>query len=159
MARSGLEIVVQVEDRSWQALWPGLPNETRRFLETVAKHPKLKVPKGEVTVVFASDERLQALNAQFRGKHRPTNVLSFPDTATPLGGMALALGTVRQEARGQRKEFIHHTKHMILHGFLHLLGHDHQTSREARLMERLETAILSEMGIPNPYLIRTTPRA
>jgi probable rRNA maturation factor len=76
-----------------------------------------------------------------------------------LGGLALALGTVKREAAEQRKEFINHTKHMILHGFLHLLGHDHQTSREARLMERLETAILSDMGIPNPYLIRTTTRA
>jgi probable rRNA maturation factor len=73
--------------------------------------------------------------------------------------MALAFETLRAEASAQKKEFISHAKHMILHGFLHLLGYDHQTAREARLMERLEIAILCDMGIPNPYLIRTKTRA
>ena len=157
---AGLEIVIRIECRAWRTARPALANETRRFLRDVAVRPELRVPsRAEVTVVLADDERLRALNAKFRGKDQPTNVLSFPDTAIPLGGMALAYETVRNEASAQGKLFINHTKHMILHGFLHLLGYDHQTSREARLMERLETAILSQMGIPNPYLIRTTARA
>ncbi len=110
-------------------------------------------------MVFADDDRLRTLNAQFRAKDRPTNVLSFPDPAAPLGGMALAYQTVRAEASSQKKQFVHHVKHMILHGFLHLLGYDHKTRLQARLMERLEIAILSDMGIPNPYLIETKTRA
>jgi probable rRNA maturation factor len=160
MARGKLEIAVRVEARGWRTAWPQAANETRRFLTAVAGRPELKIPSGaEIAVILADDDRLQALNAQFRGKDRPTNVLSFPDTTMPLGGMAVAYETVRREAGLQGKQFINHAKHMILHGFLHLLDYDHQTSREARLMERLETAILSQMGIPNPYILRTKTRA
>lgn len=160
MARGALQIIVQIEAPAWRTAWPKAANETRRFLIEAVQRGELDVPSGaEVAVVLADDARLQALNGQFRGKDKPTNVLSFPDTATPVGGMALAYETVRGEATTQGKQFINHAKHMILHGFLHLLGHDHQSSREARLMERLETAILSQMGIPNPYLIRTKTRA
>jgi probable rRNA maturation factor len=116
-------------------------------------------PKGVVVVVLADNERVRALNLQFRGKGRPTNVLSFPDPEAPLGGMVLALETLEKESAQQGKSFVNHVKHMILHGFLHLLGHDHQTKAEARLMERLEIAILREMGIPNPYVIEAQSRA
>jgi probable rRNA maturation factor len=113
---------------------------------------------GEVALIFDSDERLKALNLEFRGKHRPTNVLSFPDSECPVGGLAVAFETVRREAQAQRKTFINHSKHMILHGFLHLLGYNHNRSREARLMEALEIAILSDMGISNPYTLKDRPR-
>jgi len=160
MARSELDIVVRIECRAWRSAWPRLSNGAHRFLAAAARRPEFRsAPRGEITIVFADDERLRALNAQFRGKDRPTNVLSFPDAAAPLGGMALAYETVRSEASAQRKQFVNHAKHMILHGFLHLLDYDHQTKRQARLMERLEIAILSDMGIPNPYLIETKTRA
>ena len=107
----------------------------------------------EVAVVFASDARLRALNAKFRGKDKPTNVLAFENPAAPLGGIALAFETVSREAKAQRKTFVNHSKHLILHGFLHLAGYDHHTARDARLMEGLEIAILSDMGIPNPYTV------
>jgi probable rRNA maturation factor len=109
----------------------------------------------EVSVVFASDERLRALNARFRGKDRATNVLSFANPEAPLGGMALAFETVLRETKAQRKPFVNHSKHLILHGFLHLAGYDHHNRRAARLMEGLEIAILSAMGIPNPYVLRS----
>ena len=112
-----------------------------------------------MAVLLANDEALRELNARFRGKDKPTNVLSFPDKALPPGGIAVAFETVEREARAQGKEFINHSKHMILHGFLHLLGYDHETAKGARLMEGLETAILSGMGIPDPYVIWKKPRA
>ena len=111
---------------------------------------------GLVSVVLTNDETLQRLNFEFRGKNKPTNVLSFPDSAEPLGGMAVSYQTVLREASEQKKKFISHAKHMILHGFLHLLGYDHVAKREARLMEGIEIAILTDLGIPNPYLIEKT---
>ena len=110
--------------------------------------------------MFTDDAKLRELNSRFRRKDKPTNVLSFPDGETPPGGgIALSLETISAEARDQGKPFVHHSKHMILHGFLHLLGFDHETIRAARLMEGLEIAILSDMGIPNPYLIEAKTRA
>src|SRR5262245_29136853 len=104
MVRPRLEIVVRIEARAWRAAWPKAANETRRFLTEAMGRGELDVPPGaEVTVVLADDARLQALNGQFRGKDKATNVLSFPDTATPIGGMALAYETVRQEATAQGK--------------------------------------------------------
>jgi probable rRNA maturation factor len=124
-----------------------------------ALRPELSGAAGEVAVVFADDARLRGLNARFRGKDKATNVLSFGDPGNPLGGIALAFETVLAEAKVQNKSFINHSKHLILHGFLHLLGYDHENRRCARLMEGLEIAILSDMGIPNPYLLRTKTRA
>ena len=107
---------------------------------------------------LSDDRRLAALNLQFRGKDKPTNVLSFPDDDLPPGGIAVAFETVIREAKAQGKTFVNHAKHMILHGFLHLHGFDHIKMREARLMEGLETAILGGMGIPNPYASRSLRR-
>jgi probable rRNA maturation factor len=106
-----------------------------------------------VEVVFTGDARVRALNAKFRGKDRATNVLAFENPAAPLGGIALAFETISREAKAQRKTFVNHAKHLILHGFLHLTGYDHHSARSARLMEGLEIVILADMGIPNPYLV------
>jgi probable rRNA maturation factor len=159
MAPSRLAIAVQVEAPGWRKAWPGLSSEAKRVVTLAAVRPELSPPAGEVAIVFADDARLRGLNARFRGKDKPTNVLSFPDPQVPLGGIALAFETVRDEAAAQKKPFVNHSKHLILHGFLHLLGYDHETARDARLMEGLEIAILSAMGIPNPYLLRTKTRA
>jgi probable rRNA maturation factor len=159
MARAALDIDVQIEAAGWRRAWPGAVRAVRRLLLGAAARPELAGASGTVVVVLADDARLKALNARFRGKDRSTNVLSFPDPQVPLGGLALALETVKREAIAQEKEFVSHCKHLILHGFLHLLGYDHQSAREARLMEGLEIAILSAMGIPNPYLCRKKTRA
>lgn len=159
MARSRLSITVQIDAPDWRKAWPRLSSEAKRVLTLAAARPELADATGEVAIVFADDARLRGLNARFRGKDKPTNVLSFADPQVPLGGIALAFETVRDEASAQKKPFANHSKHLILHGFLHLLGYDHETARGARLMEGLEIAILSAMGIPNPYLLRTTTRA
>jgi probable rRNA maturation factor len=155
-----LTVDVRIEDPAWRKLWPRAAVETRALLKSVAMRPEYaSTAKGEVAVLFADDAKLRELNARFRGKNRPTNVLSFGDPGNPLGGIALAFGTVSGEAKAQGKPFVYHSKHLILHGFLHLLGYDHLKARDARLMEGLEIAILSDMGIPNPYLLRTKTRA
>jgi probable rRNA maturation factor len=96
------------------------------------------------------------LNARFRGKDAPTNVLSFPapESAWPhLGDIALAYGVCRREADGQDKSFAHHVMHLTVHGVLHLLGYDHETDAEAEVMEGLERAILGGLGLPDPYAL------
>ncbi len=152
-----LTIDVQVESDAWRKLWPRAAVDIRQLLNALAKRPGL-IASGDVAVVLSNNARLKALNGQFRGKNQPTNVLSFPDKALPLGGIALAHETLVREAKEQHKPFLNHAKHMILHGYLHLLGHDHHKARDARLMEGLEIAILSDMGIPNPYLIEAKRR-
>jgi probable rRNA maturation factor len=107
---------------------------------------------GELSVLFTDDAPVQRLNAQFRGKDRPTNVLSFPQANGPLlGDIVLAWETVRDEAALAEKPLEAHMAHLIVHGFLHLLGYDHETDGEAEEMEALERAALRRMGIADPY--------
>jgi probable rRNA maturation factor len=159
MAKSLLTVEVQIEYPAWRRAFPRAGAVVRALVREAAVRPELSRPVGGVAVVFADDARLRGLNARFRGKDKATNVLSFGDPGNPLGGIALAFETVSAEAKAQNKTFVNHSKHLILHGFLHLLGYDHENQRGACLMEGLEIAILSDMGIPNPYLLRTKTRA
>ena len=107
----------------------------------------------ELTLLLTDDSRQRALNAQFRNKDKSTNVLSFPakDGAGYLGDIAIALGVSTREATECGVSMEAHTLHLVVHGVLHLLGYDHVRAREARVMESLETAILKELGIADPY--------
>lgn len=158
MAARRHSLHVDIKTSAWRKPWPTAAADMRRLLALAADWPELKErARGEVTVVFADDATLRALNARFRGKDKPTNVLSFPDGEMPPGGgIALSFDTIAAEAKDQGKPFVNHAKHMILHGFLHLMGYEHETPRAARLMEGLEIAMLARMGIPNPYLIEKT---
>ncbi|MEQ1753937.1 MAG: rRNA maturation RNase YbeY [Micropepsaceae bacterium] len=153
MPKVKLEVDIQVQHAAWRKAWPRASSDIKVLIDVASNAVKFpsRLKAAEVSVVLASDSRLRSLNSQFRGRDKPTNVLSFPDEAVPLGGLALAFQTVQREAKIQQKLFVNHSKHMILHGFLHLLGHDHIRPRDARLMEQLEIAILSELGISNPY--------
>jgi probable rRNA maturation factor len=161
MSHSPVDVVIQLEAEDWRAQWPRHRSDIGKLMVVgcpLVRFPKGK-PEGVMAIVLADDKRLKGLNRQFRGKNKPTNVLSFPDDDEPFGGIALAFETIQREAKEQKKPFVNHAKHMILHGFLHLLGFDHQSDREARLMERLETAILAELAIPNPYEFKDKTRA
>jgi probable rRNA maturation factor len=109
------------------------------------------------TVVLASDAHVKRLNARHRGRNAPTNVLTFepsgpaPGAAGQGGDIILALGTVRREAAAEGRRASHHLAHLVVHGALHLRGHDHHGAGEARRMEMEETRILRRLGLPNPW--------
>jgi probable rRNA maturation factor len=107
---------------------------------------------GALTILLSSDRTLRRLNVSFRGKDKATNVLSFPARRHDyLGDVAIGYGVTSREARDQKKSFADHATHLTVHGVLHLLGYDHETPRAARIMEPLETSILGELGIQDPY--------
>jgi probable rRNA maturation factor len=104
------------------------------------------------TVLLASDAAVKRLNARHRGRNKPTNVLTFEPAAPGLPGeIVLALGTVRREAAQAGRRPAHHLAHLVVHGGLHLQGHDHQEAGEARRMEMAETRILRRIGVGNPW--------
>jgi probable rRNA maturation factor len=100
------------------------------------------------TVVLAADRTVQGLNARHRGRNRPTNVLTY---TAPAPEMLLALGVIRREAAAAGRRPAHHLAHLVVHGALHLAGHDHHHPGEARRMELAEARILHRMGVPNPW--------
>lgn len=105
------------------------------------------------TILLTTDRKLRTLNADFRGKDKTTNVLSFPSGDPDyLGDIAIAYGVTAKEATAEGKSFAHHASHLAVHGVLHLLGFDHERPRDAKLMEPLEIEILAGLKIPNPYL-------
>jgi probable rRNA maturation factor len=110
----------------------------------------------EVSLLFCDDVAIRELNRQFRGQDKPTNVLSFPgpepiESAVLLGDIAIAHETVAREALEQGKSLEEHCRHMIVHGFLHLLGYDHEDDEEAEAMEAMEIRILQRLGVDDPY--------
>lgn len=145
--------------------WADLEARLEAQAHAVAAH--LKWPEAEVSLVLADDEFIASLNHDYRGKTGPTNVLSFPaqdftapvsaealtDLPAPrlLGDIVLAYQTVQREAEGQQKNIAHHAQHLVTHGLLHLIGHDHMEADAAQLMEALETDILTGQGLPAPY--------
>ncbi len=112
-------------------------------------------PVGELSIAFTDDAAIQNLNRDYRGKDKPTNVLSFPihglDNNPMLGDVVLARETISREAKTQNKTVTDHLAHLIIHGFLHLLDYDHLDDAEAAEMERIEILALAQMGIDNPY--------
>lgn len=116
--------------------------------------PKNSKSNFEIAVVLADDKFVQALNRQYRGKNKPTNVLSFPsDEEGELGDLILAIETIEKEAQEQKKKFRNHAIHLLVHGFLHLLGYDHLEKKQAEIMECLEVKILKRLGVSNPYIL------
>jgi len=137
--------VILLKDARWKkALHPYC-----KTIETIWDATKAK---GELSIVLADDAFVRDLNKSYRGKDKPTNVLSFPNDEEPLGDVILAYETVAREAEEQKKSFKHHAAHLIVHGILHLQGHDHEEEEAAEKMERKEARILRGLGIADPYL-------
>ncbi len=144
-----LEIVI--DDPAWEAV-AGLEALITRVVE--AGLARLPAPReGDAVILLTGDASVQALNARFRAKDRPTNVLSFPapEREGYPGDVALAYGVCAREAEAAGKALLHHAAHLALHGVLHLNGLDHEEEIAAREMERLETAVLAGFGIADPY--------
>jgi len=151
-----LVVDVNVEDDGWTAL-ADLEALTQRAADASLRGAGATLAKDcEVCVSFVDDATIRGLNAQWRGQDKPTNVLSFP---TPgdlskkpmLGDIIIACETTAREAREQDKTLADHTTHLVVHGFLHLLGHDHETPQEAEAMEALEREIAAALGLADPY--------
>jgi probable rRNA maturation factor len=131
----------------------------RAYDAAVAMLPDMLAER-DVSVVLSSDEAVAALNARYRGKNRPTNVLSFPAAPLapviegekpPLGDVIIARETLISEATDEKTPLLFHLSHLTVHGLLHLAGFDHETDREAERMEAQERLILASIGIPDPY--------
>ena len=116
--------------------------------------------RGTVSVRVDNDEGVQLLNKVWRGIDKPTNVLSFPSPDTQagpdkfIGDIAISYETAAREAAAERKTFRHHVAHLSVHGFLHLLGYDHESDDDADAMEQLERTILARVDVPDPYVAR-----
>jgi probable rRNA maturation factor len=154
-----MEIDIAVEAGGW-ADEDALQALAARAADAVFAELAQAVPEGaELSLLFTDDAHIRALNRDWRGKDKPTNVLSFPafpirpgDAVPPmLGDIALAFETVTAEAALEEKPFDHHLTHLIVHGLLHLLGHDHEDEAEAEAMEALERTALARLAIPDPY--------
>jgi probable rRNA maturation factor len=170
--RPRLSIAISVEDPSWAKLAPDAARVLRRAARDALAEAKADGWKGsrvghEISFVLTDDKRMRTLNRAYRGKDKPTNVLSFaaldaerskaaqkPTMPWLLGDVVLASGVVTREAKAQGKSLTHHLSHLAVHGVLHLLGYDHEHDRDAEAMEALEIAALAGMGIANPYELR-----
>ena len=167
--RPRLSIAVNTADPNWTRLSPDAAKLLRRsarraFAEAGAAGWRGSRIGHEVSFMLTDDKDMQRLNRAYRGKNKPTNVLSFAalDGARPkpgapwlLGDIVLASGVIAREAKEQAKKLDHHLSHMAVHGMLHLMGYDHEDDAEAEIMEALEVAALARMGIANPYETRT----
>jgi probable rRNA maturation factor len=145
--------------------WRKKPNAAalvRKAIRAAASTKSASTPRTELAIVLTNDSAIRALNRQWRKLDAPTNVLSFPAKAVrtertaprQLGDIVIAFETTAREAATEGKRFEHHLVHLAVHGFLHLLGYDHDSDREAKKMERLEVAILARLNVPDPYVAR-----
>lgn len=152
---SRLSVDIRVQAGDWAGALEDIEPLSRRALEAAAADTGVA---GEVSVLFTDDAEMRVLNSQWRGKDKPTDVLSFPsDSPTPpgepdfLGDIAIGLETSRTDSLALKRPLDAHISHLLVHGFLHLLGHDHIDDADAAVMEPLEVGILAKLGWPDPY--------
>ena len=159
-----LDIQISVEDEGWQEedtllmLADRVLSAAAKDLSSSESQPFPPQPV-ELSLVFTGDEEIRQINAEWRGKDKPTNVLSFPafpiePGAMPgpmLGDIVIARETVEREAADLEKSPEAHLTHLLVHGFLHLFGYDHLENDEAERMETIETRILATLGLSDPY--------
>jgi probable rRNA maturation factor len=165
-----LAVDVLIEAQGWRTL-PEAEHIVRRAVAVAAtsgveiRRPDTaglarKPGRWGLCILLSDDEKIARLNGRWRGQQKPTNVLSFPapvrsgaapDKQTPLGDIAIAYETLAREAAENGRAVSHHLSHLVVHGFLHLLGYDHHMDDEAERMERLERDILARMGVDDPY--------
>tara|TARA_R110002049_G_scaffold140930_5_gene302337 strand:+ start:63186 stop:63710 length:525 start_codon:yes stop_codon:yes gene_type:complete len=163
------EFDIVIEDPRWQQI--GLEALAQDAAQATLRHLGLDPDQAEATLLACDDSRIATLNADFRGKATPTNVLSWPaeergaadpgddplpvvpgiDGMLELGDIALAYDTCAAEAQAADRPITAHVTHLIVHGLLHLLGYDHERDPDATLMERIEVEILGKMGHDDPY--------
>ncbi|MBX3598967.1 MAG: rRNA maturation RNase YbeY [Rhizobiaceae bacterium] len=155
-----ISLDVSIESGDWMSL-DKLEAICRRAVDAALEETGRVLPAmdSELSILFTDDSHIQQLNAQWRGKDKATNVLSFPAFAATrsgpipplLGDIVIALETVQREAKDEAKPFENHLTHLVVHGFLHLTGFDHETEKDAEEMETIERRALARLAIPDPY--------
>jgi probable rRNA maturation factor len=154
---AALRIEIQTQSPLWEA--QPLAGQTVRDA-VIAAASALSTAGGEVSIVLTDDSSIRALNRDWRGIDKPTNVLSFPaagqksgEDARLLGDIIIAYETLEREC-DKNRIFLHHLAHLAVHGFLHLIGYDHETDTKAEEMEGFESKIMTRLNMPDPYLSR-----
>lgn len=163
---SNLDILIDIDDDRWLKWYS--PDQ---WHEALQKNVQLVIdmlrilPKVEVSILLTNDEEIHALNAQYRHIDKPTNVLSFPNLTdielrslpknSPhpimLGDLVLSFDTLLVESSMEKKPFLDHFNHLVVHGMLHLLGYDHENDEDAEVMQEKEVMILKNLNVNNPY--------
>jgi probable rRNA maturation factor len=150
------QIDIQIQSPLWEEQ-PLAGQTVRRAIAAAAS--TLSTAGCEVSIVLTNDSAITKLNRDWRGINKPTNVLSFPASnhkvrnGTRLfGDIVIAYETLERECENETRIFLHHLAHLAVHGFLHLVGYDHQTDADAEEMERLESEIMMRLDMPDPYL-------
>lgn len=145
-----MSITLFIQDAKWR--------KSRALAARLKRAASLALRQGgaakgaALTILLTGDSQLRALNLSFRGRDRPTNVLSFPSQSNLyLGDVAIAYGVAAKEAKAAGTAVADHATHLTVHGVLHLLGFDHKTARQAKVMESLEVKILALLGVADPY--------
>jgi probable rRNA maturation factor len=166
-----LMVDVLIESEAWQMLPDAEDIARRAIAAAAASSPGFRRRSAELSVLLCDDETIAALNGRWRGQEKATNVLSFPalpfqgaelsepvpdrvPQRVPLGDIAIACETLVREAGESGKSVSDHFSHLVVHGFLHLIGHDHEVDDDAERMERLERDILVRIGVADPYAAR-----
>ena len=166
-----MNVEISIENPSWEEI-ENLSEITEKCIESVFSELGESSENKEVCVLFTNDDEVRCLNRTFRGKDKPTNVLSFPaqqddwnydeyddfdedlrnqEKTSILGSIAVAYETLEKEASEQKKKITDHLQHLLIHSMLHLFGYDHIEDKEAEEMESLEIKILEKLNINNPY--------
>ena len=144
-------IDVEIEEEAWVK---ALPDAQSLSLAAAERALQMTQSDGALVVLLTGDAAVKELNARFRNKDKPTNVLSFPAPENPeghIGDVALAFGVCAREADEQGKTLAAHLQHLVAHGVLHLVGYDHENEPEAEEMEALERRVLESLGVADPY--------
>jgi probable rRNA maturation factor len=169
MMSEPIRLALEIEDPRWTEALPLVADLLRQAIGLALAD----LPTGgrpiEVGVRLVDDGTIQGLNRDWRGRDKPTNVLSFPlgdpvsvaDADFPwlLGDIVMSFDTVQAESWRDGKPLAHHVAHLAIHAALHLIGHDHENETEAERMEATEIALLTELGVPDPYGARETEGA
>jgi probable rRNA maturation factor len=151
---------LQIDIQTQSPLWKAQPLAAQTIREAImAAATATSTAGGEVSIVLTDDSAIRGLNRDWRGNDKATNVLSFPASdhnsggdARLLGDIVIAYETLERECDDENRVFRHHLAHLAVHGFLHLVGYDHQTDSEAKEMEGLESRIMTRLNMPDPYI-------
>jgi probable rRNA maturation factor len=155
-APANVALDIAVEGDEWRS-FENIEGVAEAAIDAAVRLCEVEIPKdAEISILLCDDAFIRDLNQKWRGIDKPTNVLSFPagDTAVLgplLGDIVIAYGTAKREAEEENKLLSSHVAHLLVHGFLHLIGYDHSVTAEAEEMEALERTILAALGIDDPY--------